>query len=428
MARETSIDLRNQVMYSVYVRNHGEHGTFVDVENDLKRIKELGTDIIWFMPIHPIGVKNKKGSLGCPYSIQDYRKVNPEYGTLENFKRLTEKIHSMGMKCIIDVVYNHTSPDSVLLQSHPEYFYRKENGEFGSKVGDWSDVVDLDYNNKELWNYQIETLKFWAGIVDGFRCDVAPMIPLDFWLEAREEVKKVNSDCIWLAESMDLRFVKFLRDRGASVSTDSEMYQAFDICYEYDVWEYYNKYLKGECSLSNYIQMLNLQEGIYPYNYVKLRCLENHDNLRAKHIIPNQINLNNWTAFTYFQKGTTLIYAGEEALDDKTPSLFEIDKVNWSGLNEDYVDLMKKLYEIKKENIVGNGSYDLVAYDECETVVGSYKKDNSTLVGIFNLNKGMGQVTVDIEDGEYINLLNNQHIIITDKKVNVNVAPAIFKC
>lgn len=428
MARETSIDLRSQVMYSVYVRNHGENGTFKDVENDLERIKSLGTDIIWFMPIHPIGVKNKKGELGCPYAIQDYRKVNPEYGTLEDFKRLVDKIHSMGMKCMIDVVYNHTSPDSVLVQTHPEYFYRKENGEFGGKVGDWSDVIDLEYNNKDLWNYQIETLKYWAGIVDGFRCDVAPMIPLDFWLEAREAVKEVNQDCIWLAESIDLGFIKYLRDKGASVATDSEMYQAFDICYEYDVWAFFNKYLKGECSLSKYVDMLKLQEVIYPSNYVKIRCLENHDNPRAKHLIQDEDDLNNWTAFTYFQKGMTLIYAGEEAQNTKTPSLFDIDKVDWSGIKEEYVSLMKKLYSIKKENIEPNAIYDLEAFDECDTVVGTYKKDNSTLVGVFNLNKGKGQVSVDIEDGEYINLLNNKRIIVTDKKVNVNVAPAIFKC
>ena len=187
MARNTDLNLRGEVIYSIYVRNHSEEGTFKAVEKDLERIKNLGTDIIWFMPIHPIGVKNKKGDLGCPYAIKNYREVNPEYGTLEDFKNCVDKIHALGMKCIIDVVYNHTSPDSWLVENHPEYFYKKSDGNFGNKVGDWWDVVDLDYNNKDLWTYQIDTLKMWAEIVDGFRCDVASLVPVDFWIKAREE-------------------------------------------------------------------------------------------------------------------------------------------------------------------------------------------------------------------------------------------------
>ncbi|MBE6995386.1 MAG: hypothetical protein E7429_01435 [Ruminococcaceae bacterium] len=121
MAKQTNISLRGDVIYSVYVRSHTPEGTFRALIPDLDRIRALGTDIIWLMPIHPIGVKGKKGSLGCPYANRDYRAVNPEYGTMEDFKALVEEIHRRGMKCIIDVVYNHTSPDSVLTQEHPEF-------------------------------------------------------------------------------------------------------------------------------------------------------------------------------------------------------------------------------------------------------------------------------------------------------------------
>ena len=178
MAFETSTGLRNQVMYSVFVRQYSREGTFAKVEEDLDRIRALGVDVIWFLPIHPIGKKCRKGSLGSPYAIADYRAVNPEFGTLEDFRRLVAAIHARGMKCIIDVVYNHTSPDSWLAQNHPEWFYHKPDGSFGNRIGDWSDIIDLDYGNRALWAYQIETLKFWAGIVDGFRCDVAPLVPL----------------------------------------------------------------------------------------------------------------------------------------------------------------------------------------------------------------------------------------------------------
>ena len=125
MATQTKLELRNQVMYSVYVRNYSEAGTFQAVEQDLDRIQKLGVDVIWFMPIHPVGEKAKKGQLGSPYAIKNYREINPEFGTMEDFKSVVDAIHAKGMKCIIDVVYNHTSPDSWLVENHPEFFYKK---------------------------------------------------------------------------------------------------------------------------------------------------------------------------------------------------------------------------------------------------------------------------------------------------------------
>ncbi|KAI7255978.1 hypothetical protein KC345_g11048, partial [Hortaea werneckii] len=155
MAKLTQAELRNQVVYSIYVRNHSEEGTFKAVEKDLERIKGLGVDIIWLLPVHPIGLTARKGGLGSPYANQNYREINPELGSLEDFRSLTEAIHRHGMKCIIDVVYNHTSPDSWLVEHHPEFFYRTPEGKLGNRVGDWGDIVDLDYNNKALWDYQI---------------------------------------------------------------------------------------------------------------------------------------------------------------------------------------------------------------------------------------------------------------------------------
>ena len=151
MAHETDRSLRRSVIYELYLRSHTPEGTFRAVEPDLDRIRALGVDIIWLMPIHPIGILNRKGSLGCPYANRDYRTVNPEYGSMEDFIHLVEEIHRRGMKCIIDVVYNHTSPDSTLVREHPEFFYRKPDGSRGNKVGDWTDVVDLDYGVPALW-------------------------------------------------------------------------------------------------------------------------------------------------------------------------------------------------------------------------------------------------------------------------------------
>ena len=136
MAKNTDIALRSQIIYSVYVRNHTPEGTFRAVIPDLDRIRALGTDIVWLLPIHPIGEKGKKGSLGCPYANRDYGAVNPEYGSLGDFRALVDAIHARGMKCIIDVVYNHTSPDAIYVAEHPEFYYRKPNGSFGNKTAE----------------------------------------------------------------------------------------------------------------------------------------------------------------------------------------------------------------------------------------------------------------------------------------------------
>ena len=300
MAVNTDKSLRNQVMYQVFVRNFSEEGTFAAVEDSLDAIKALGTDIIWFMPIHPIGTLNRKGTLGSPYAISDYRAVNPEFGTLEDFKRLVAAIHDKGMKCIIDVVYNHTSPDSVLSKSHPEWFYHRPDGSFGNRVGDWTDIIDLDYNQPDLWDYQIETLCQWAEIVDGFRCDVAPLIPIAFWEKAREAVEQVRPGAIWLSESVEPEFILHMRSRGLTALSDSEIYRAFDLSYDYDCYGKFTGCLCGDSTLADYAEAINRQEYIYPDNYVKLRFLENHDQTRARFLIPDVRALRNWTAFNFF--------------------------------------------------------------------------------------------------------------------------------
>lgn len=200
MASDTPSSYHNLIIYEIYVRNHGANGTFKDVERDLHRLHTLGVDILWFMPIHPIGVMNKKGSLGCPYSVRDYTRVNPEYGTKQDFSHLIERAHELGMKVMIDVVYNHTAHDSVLAKAHPEYFRQDANGKLVTTMPEWSDVVDLKHTQPELSRYLIETLINWVKLgVDGFRCDVASLVPKEFWMKARKEVAKVKPKVIWLA-------------------------------------------------------------------------------------------------------------------------------------------------------------------------------------------------------------------------------------
>lgn len=413
MAQTTSNQLRSQVIYSIYIRNHTPEGTFRAVISDLDRIKELGTDIIWFMPIHPIGIKGKKGSLGCPYANRDYRTVNPEYGTMEDFRALVDAIHDRGMKCIIDVVYNHTSPDATLVTEHPEFYYRKADGTMGNHVGEWTDVVDLDYSCKALWDYQIESLVMWAGIVDGFRCDVASFVPVDFWLKAREACEQVRPGCIWLGETVHSSFALFHRQNGLYCGNDYEMFRAFDMEYDYDIREVFDRYLKGECRLSHYMDALNFQECFYPDNYNKMRCLENHDQPRIASFLKEGKALQNFTAFLYFLKGTTLLYAGQEYQNTHVPSLFEKDLI-CRDMDRDISPLLKKLSHIKK-GLLSCGDYFRGACDEEKDIAILERDDNVTRkLGIFSLKGRSGAVKVSFPDGSYTNRLDGKTVQIKD--------------
>lgn len=405
MAKDTLKSLRSSVIYSIYVRNHSEEGSFLAVIPDLDRIKALGADIIWFMPIHPIGIKNKKGSLGCPYANRDYRSTNPEYGSMDDFKLLVEEIHKRGMKCMIDVVYNHTSPDSVLTEEHPEFFYRKADGSMGNRVGDWTDVVDLDYGCKALWDYQIESLKMWAEIVDGFRCDVASFIPVEFWCRARAEVEKVHPGFIWLAETVHSGFGQYIRKSGMYCGTDSEMFSAFDIEYEYDVREVFDRYIEGRGGkLSSYIDVLNFQECVYPDNYNKLRFLENHDMPRICSFVKDPLALENLTAFMYFVKGTTLVYAGQEYSNEHLSSLFDKDVFSRDE-SRNISEWFTRFAEMKKTALSDDDHFKGEADDENEIAVLKRDDNRSFKLGVFSFKGKAAEVKTSLPDGKYTNLL-----------------------
>lgn len=427
MAQETDISLRSKVIYSIYVRNHSEEGNFKGVIKDLDRIKDLGVDIIWLMPIHPIGQINRKGSLGCPYSIEDFRKVNPEYGTVEDFQLLIDETHKREMKVMIDVVYNHTSHNSKLFNEHPEWFYRKKDGATGNKVGEWTDIIDLDYSNYELWDYQIETLKYWSSLgVDGYRCDVAPLIPVDFWKRVREEVKTVKADTIWLSESVDQGFLLYLREQGFLCHSDSEIFEAFDMSYEYDTYRFFTSYLNGDITLEEYLEKKRTQEYIYPDNYVKLRFVENHDNPRAAFFFEDEVTLKNWTAFSFFEKGTQLIYAGQEVKDDNCPSLFEKDLVNWNR-DEKYFNYIKKLISIKGKEIFTYGNYKILKGNKLGVIQAEYTHQGKKIIGIFNVEGKIGNYRISLKDGVYKNLIDDTDIEISNEEMKLRRLPIIFE-
>ncbi len=425
MAKNTDPQLQKQIIYCIYVRSHTEEGTFRAILPDLDRIRSLGADIVWFMPIHPIGVEGKKGSLGCPYANRDYRGVNPAYGTMEDFRALADAIHARGMKVMIDVVYNHASPDCVLYRQHPDYFYHGPDGKPGNKIGDWADVIDLDYTNPALWDYQIESLCGWAEIVDGFRCDVASFVPVAFWEKARAAVEKVRPGCIWLAETVHGGFGASARHQGFYSATDYEMFSAFDLEYEYDIREYFDRYLRGEIELSHWLDMLNVQEATYPLNYNKMRCLENHDQPRIASLVKDENALVNFTALLYFLKGTTLLYAGQEVEETHKPSLFEKEPVNWHT-GKDLSPLLRRLAAIKREVLGAEDSFRAAADDKHNIAV--LKRDDGTrvCVGLFSLRGENASVALDAPDGRFENLIDGGAVLVENGQTFCAGKPAIF--
>ena len=431
MAINTDKGIRNKVIYQIFTRNYKD-GTFRAVESDLERIKALGVDIVYFLPIQPCGVLHRKGTSGSPYAIKDYRSVSPELGTMEDFIRLTEKIHEAGMEVMLDVVYNHTSPDSWLSENHPEWFFRKAEGSFGNRIGDWWDVIDLDYANMELWEYQIDTLKMWAKYVDGFRCDVAPLVPLDFWKRAKQEVETVRPGCLWLAESVEPEFVTGCRKEGIPVLSDSELYQVFDICYDYDIYSSMADAMYGNGSLSAYLENVNRQEAIYPDNYSKLRCLENHDRPRAAAMVPEEKALRNWTAWIYFAKGTTMIYAGQECQAKHHPTLFDLDPVKFDP-ETDLSDFMAKLGEIKKSPLlahsgfwteaIGKDKEVILAVHEAEAKADTGRKK---AVGIFSTTGRPQALRIDLPDGIYTDAITGKCVDVFEKTIAYDGEPVVL--
>ncbi len=420
-------NLLNMIIYQVYVRNYSEAGTFQAVVDSLPRIRNLGVDMIYLLPIHPIGEKNRKGSLGSPYSIRDYLEINPELGNINDFQQLIEKCHDLDMKLMLDIVFNHTACDSRLLMEHPGWFYHDSVGSIGNRVGDWWDVVDLDFTlDRALWDELVEYLLAFVDMgVDGFRCDVASLIPLEFWRYARKAVTKRDKNVVWLSESVRGTFVKDMRDRGFACSSEAEMYQIFDMAYDYDTRPLLEAYFENRRPLRDYLEAILAQEWIYPGNYVKLRNLENHDTPRISECLGNDMDrIRNFTAFMFFQKGAIMLYNGQEFTARRHLSLFEKETIDKQS---DISNFIAKLAKLKKQRIFVTGKYD-VFFPDIDGVAHLVYSDGSlSIVGIFNLGKVSGRIKVDLPDGKYRNYLDGNLISVSNREIELIVDPVIIQ-
>lgn len=423
--------LEQQMIYSVFVRNHTPEGTFQALEADLDRIQALGTDIVWLMPIHPTGKAERKGTDGSPYAIQDYRALDPHMGTLEEFKHLVDAIHARGMKCIIDVVYNHTSPDSVLYQTHPEWFYHNAKGQPHSIIEEWSDIIELDFRHRGLWEELISTLMQWSALVDGFRCDVASRIPLEFWKEARQKTAEVNPDLVWLAESTHLPFTKFVRDQGREAVCDAQLYEAFDVLYDYDVFPFMQEYLAGQRPLSRWMEELERQESVFPADFIKLRYLENHDQPRLMEALlaltdqPKVLNMlwTNWMALMFFLKGTPLVYHGQEFRAAHRPSIFDQDVVELRepGPDSDYIARLAALHR----SLPAHAPISYSASDPDDLAM--IERDGRT--GFFLLKPRAEDrlISVPLSDGTWRNQLTGQELVVHNGHLPASAFPMVVE-
>lgn len=402
---------KNATIYEVNVRQYSKAGTFKAVENDLPRIKNLGIDIIWLMPIHPIGEKNRKGNLGSYYSVKDFRGINPEFGNMQDFKNLVNKIHSMGMYVIIDWVGNHSAWNNSLAVQHPNWYTKTREGNFQPTPWyDWDDVIDFDYNNPDLRKYMTESLKFWVKEtnIDGYRADTAGFIPVDFWNEARkelEEIKPVFMLAEW--ESRDL------------------LKNAFDMEYSWSLFEKMKDATTREKGISNLVEYLAHDVNTFPKNAYRMTFVENHD-MNSWNGTPQKNfgdGLQTAMVFAAVVNGMPLVYNGQEAGLDCSLKFFEKDEIVWK--ESPYFVLYQKLFKLKHENqALWNGKYGgemiRVVNDQQDKIISIFREKNKdAIMTIFNFSPRTVEVNLETKyyQGKYKELFTGKNFTIKDKTV-----------
>ena len=421
-------DLLKTVIYQVFVRNETEEGTFKALESKLEGIKEKGCDILYIMPISPIGKKGRKGTLGSPYAIKDYEAINEEYGTLDDFKSLINRTHALGMKIMMDIVFNHTSRDSVLIDSHEEFYYHDKEGKLGNRVGDWSDVYDLDLSREDTQDYLVSVLKLYESWgVDGFRFDVASFLPIVFYKKAK---KALNSRMILLAEAVDGNFLLDARSTGREVLSNDELFEGgFDMCYHYANWHFFDEFLNDRTleNLSIYKATLEMEQSSIRENGLIARAIENHDRTRICGYKGSDNFHKSLLAYSFFTRGAAFVYSGEESRESHTPSLFDKETVTFSNFDKDYYVFYLKNVELKKRDINTKLIQSSFSQDkEMGIKVINYYSDGYKELGLFPMDdKEVKFININLVNGTYDNLLGGS-VVVKDNTI-LTGEPIILK-
>jgi glycosidase len=316
---------RGAGIYEVNVRQYTPEGTFAALQRHLPRLDSLGVDILWLMPVQPIGVKNRKGGLGSYYSIADYTAVNPEYGTEADFKRFVDAAHAQGMRVILDWVANHTAWDHPWITRHPDWYTRRADGTISFPVGqdgketDWTDVADLDYGSAEMRRAMIADMRWWVDRtgIDGFRMDVAWGVPYDFWAQARQELVAARPDLFLLAEA-----------------EDPNLHQWFHASYAWAQHHLMNEIAQGKKPASELDRYFAREDSLYGRGGLRMSFTSNHDENSWQGTEFERMGANHLPSFVLsatMQNSFPLLYTGQEVSMNKRLRFFEKDTVDWSG-------------------------------------------------------------------------------------------------
>ena len=405
---------RNVVIYEANIRQYTASGTFKEFERHLPELKDMGIGIIWLMPINPIGVVNRKGSLGSYYSVRDYKKVNPEFGTLEDFKHLVNKIHKMNMHVIIDWVANHTSWDNAWTKTHPEFYNRDSSRNFYPPVPDWTDVIDLNYNNKELWKYMIDAMSYWIKEcdVDGFRCDVAAMVPAEFWIDARKHLLKIKH-IFMLAEA-----------------SENYLHQAFDMTYNWQLKDLINDIAEGKKKAVDIIKLFNEQNKEYAPDDYRMVFTSNHDENSWHGSVYERLDkaAKTFAVLCGTVKGMPLIYSGQETGLNKRLRFFDKDTIKWKS------DLMRIIYtkldslKIKNQalwNGIAGGRMRFINSGNDDVLVFIRQKEKDKILAVFNLSPNLNDVVLKekLISGNYLNLFGEKTKTVLPDEIKFHLEP-----
>lgn len=314
---------KNATIYEVNTRQFSAEGNFKAVEVQLPRLKELGVDILWFMPIYPISQKNKKGSLGSPYAVADYKAVNPAYGTLADFKKLVTRAHALGLRVILDWVPNHTGWDHVWVKQHPDW-YTLVNGKMTAPIDpktnkptDWTDVADLNFDNPDLRKGMIEAMQYWVREcdIDGYRCDVAGFVPNDFWTEVRPQLDKIKT-VFMLSEWED---------------EPDHFKSCFNMNYGWAMHSLMKAITKGDRTADKIDSLRNANDRHFPKGYYQMLFTQNHDENTWNGTLAESFGpaANAFIVLSSTLEGMPLVYNGMESNLNKRLAFFEKDTIAW---------------------------------------------------------------------------------------------------
>jgi len=368
---------RNMVLYEINVRQFSEEGTFAGVDRALPRLKDLGVNVLWFMPIYPIGELNRKGELGSYYSIRDYMGVNPEFGTFDDFKSLVSKAHGMGFHVILDWVGNHSAWDNPLAAEFPEWYAKDSAGKFISPF-DWTDVIQFDYSADSLWDYMAGAMRYWveeAGI-DGYRCDFPGLVPEKFWYRAASELNAIKP-VLMLAEDEDHSYL---------------LERAFDMNYAWAHHHLMNAVAGGQRRPAALDSMIQYEIRRYAPESYRLRFMTNHDENSWNGTIDEKMGdaQKAFAASLFTIPGVPLLYNGQEADLDKRLEFFKRDPIVWK--ETELLPFYTKLIHLRTSHPAlrhgaEGGSYEPLKTSSKNVIAFRRVKDGSEVLTILNMSK-----------------------------------------